>query len=159
MRHTLSFLNALVGRRITRLARVLYEVRGQLNVEFGPLEIGTDGGTFLLDSDGDGERLRVLAQAWEDPFTEPLSEENQRFIDECGKWTRVDVTHDREYRDLVGERVTGVVLVENEHGLTAGVRLCMSVRDVWFLVSADECYVRSALPVGFVEVTRGDSPQ
>lgn len=154
MPQELSCLIEMVGKRITHLARVLYVYRGERNDQDGPLELGIEGGTVLLDGEGDGERLRVRAEAWEDPFEEPLCEVNRRYVEDHGKWTRFDLSQDSEYRDLIGEHIRGITLLKNVHGTIAGVKLSTSVRDIWFFVDFDECYVRWALPNGFFEEPR-----
>lgn len=151
MRQHHSFLDGLVGRRLTYVARVLYEYRGEIGADDGAIEVGTDRGVVLLEGDRDGESLRIRAEAWEDPFKEPLSEENRRYVDEHGRWRRVDVSKQQDYRDLIGERITRASLLTNEHGRIGGVRLSISTRDIWFVVEGDECHVRWAHPIGFVE--------
>lgn len=151
----LSCLDTLVGQRLSHFARVRFEYRGEIGADDGPLEVGIDGGVVLLEGDGDGESLRVLAEAWKDPFAEPLTDENRRYVDEHGRWRRVDVSNHEDYRALIRGRVAGASLLKNEHGRIGGVRLSISTRDLWFVVEGDECHVRWAHPIGFVEIVKG----
>lgn len=152
MAQHLSFLKDLLGKRIRHVARLLYEYRSEIDSDDGGIEIGTDAGVVLLESDSDGESLRARASPWEDPFREPLSEDNRRYVDEHGKWQRVDVSMQEGYADLVGEPVTGVSLLKSEHGRIAGVRLSVPARSIWVVVGGDECHVRWAHPIGFTDV-------
>jgi hypothetical protein len=154
MHQELVCLQETVGKRITHVARALYVYRGERNDQDGPLELGLEGGIVLLDGHGDGERLRVRAEGWKDPFEGPLDEESRRFVEDHGKWTRFDLSRDSQYRDLIGELIREVTFLKNVHGTIAGVKLTFSVRDLWFFVDFDESYVQWALPNGFDEVPR-----
>lgn len=72
---------SLVGKRIVGLARVFYEYGGVLERNDGPLELVVENTTCVLDSEGDGERLRAREGAWIDPFAPPLSDENRRHVE------------------------------------------------------------------------------
>lgn len=143
-------LGSLVGRRVRRLGRVLYEHRGEIGCD-GPLEIEADGCVVLLDGAGDGESLRIVGRPWIDPFEEPLSKENQGYLYEHGKWQRVDHSHREGYADFIGQVVEEMRLLENEHGRVAGLRLSAAGRSLWFAVEGDECLVHWAQPIGFTE--------
>jgi hypothetical protein len=143
--------DALVGQTVTRIARVLYEYKGEIDPVDGALELELDGHVVLFDGDADGERLRIRERAWEDPFKEPLSRENEEYVAEHGKWRLVDYSQQDPYTGFVGRPLTRVCLLENERGCVAGVRLAVASRSLWFVVEGDECHVYWDLPVGFSE--------
>jgi hypothetical protein len=145
-------ISDLVGKRLRRIGRVLYQRGSDIDAVDGPLELEVDGRTFLLDGAPDGESLRVREGAWEDPFKEPLSDENLRYIREHGKWHRIDCSQHEHYDTLVGQELREVGLLENEHRRIAGVRLSTNGRSMWFVVEGDECHVYWAHPIGFFDV-------
>lgn len=85
-------LTDVIGSRITRVRRVQYVYRGVPDTDFGPFELTFGARVVLLDNASDGEELRVRTEPWEDPFVEPLSEENRAFVETSGKWTAFDVS-------------------------------------------------------------------
>jgi hypothetical protein len=143
---------SLVGKRITHVARVLYEYRGEVDPGDGALELGLDGQTLLLDGESDGERLRVSEQPWVDPFEEPLSEENRRFVETHGKWRRVDCSRSDVYSGLLGQVITDACALNNKFGTLAGLRISVPTAGIWFVVDGDESHVYWAQPIGFTEV-------
>lgn len=138
---TLAFPEGLVGQTVTGIARVLYEWRGALDDTDGDLELELNGRLVLLDCASDGERLRVKEARWEDPFAEPLSDENRAYVAEAGKWRRVDCSHQGPYRDLIGQRITDVLLLRGAFGVIAGVRISVASRSLWFVAEGDESHV------------------
>lgn len=149
MAQALSFLDELVGRQITLVSRVLYLHDGEIEPDDGPVEVGGDGYVVLLDGASDGESLRARREAWKDPFEGPLSGENELYVEKHGKWQRVDYSQQEPYAGLVGQRISEIVLLTNEHGRVAGIRLSVPGRTMWFVVEGDECHVRWAHPSGF----------
>src|SRR5688500_17039874 len=101
-----SSLKSLLGWRIAAVARILYVYRGEVDRRDGALELDfEDGSVVLLDGAADGERLRVRDAPWTDPFPEPISAENQFFIDESGRWSRIELSQDPNFSPLVGEQL------------------------------------------------------
>ena len=141
----------LIGKRIEALARVLYEYEGHIEGDEGALELVLDGETFLFEADADGEGLRLREQAWMDPFEEPLSDENRAYVEEYGRWCRVDCSRTKPYVDLCGQKITDACALLNEFGKVGGVRISVSTRSMWFAVQADESYVYWTPPTGFSE--------
>lgn len=152
MAQRLSSLSGLVGKRVVYITRVLYQHGGEIDPVDGPLEIGVDGQVVLLDGAMDGESLRVRDRAWDDPFKEPLTTENLDYVEEHGKWQRVDCSHHKDYEEFVGQVLTEVRLLRNERHRIGGVRLSVHSRSMWFVVEGDECHVHWAHPIGFTEV-------
>jgi hypothetical protein len=101
----------LVGRRVIGLRRILYlGPDGVRNDEDGALEISTDdGASVVLDGSADGSSLRWTTGRWLDPFAEPLSDENRRFVESSGKWVAVDVAEWDGYDRLIGQPISAVV--------------------------------------------------
>jgi hypothetical protein len=147
----LSCLSRLIGQRIESIARVCYWHRGVADLADGSLEIKVAGEVVLLDGASDGESLRVRNGPWVDPFDEPVSTENLEYIAEHGRWQRVDCSIHEFYDDFLKEAITDVRLLENEHGRTAGVKISVPARSLWFVVEGDECHVHWGQPVGFSE--------
>jgi len=152
MEQLLISLKNLAGSRITYIARVLYEYGGEIETDDGAVEIGLDDRVFLLDAAADGDKLLVREGAWKDPFSDPLSEENRRYIESHGKWRWVDCSHLNAYSELIGQSITGVVALMNENSRIAGVRIAASNRSLWFVIHGDECRVYWAQPIGFKEI-------
>jgi len=147
-----SDLSGVNGKVVASLARVLYEHGGQLDTGDGPVEVRfEDGATLLLDGGSDGETLRTSSSPWRDPFEGKLTQENRAYIQEHGKWTRVDVSNEDAYRDIVGSAVVEAAPLFNEFGRLSGVKLATIDRTMWFVIEGDECHVRWAHPIGFTE--------
>jgi len=147
-----SGLTKLCGRRITQVARVLFERDGALDARDGAVELHWEEGVVLLDGAADGEGLRVAEAAWQDPFVLPLSPGNQAYVLEHGKWRWVDCSAWEGYRELIGTPVSRVRALANEAGRLAGVYLSVPGRDVWIVVEGDECHVHWVHPIGFTAV-------
>lgn len=139
----------MLGERVTHVARILYEHGGEIGERDGALEIRTDSRTLLLDGASDGESLRLRAGAWHDPFEHPLSDENRRYVEQHGRWVRVDCSELERYSELLGKELVEVVPLLNEHGSTGGLRLAVRDRTLWFVVEGDEGHVYWAPPPGF----------
>jgi hypothetical protein len=148
--HVCTSLRRLVGRRVVRIDRVLFEAEGAIEGDDGPIEIElAEGHVVLLDGATDGESIRVRETPWEDPFPEPLTAENRAFVAESGRWIRVLSSGEQNYSELVGAPITGVQVLENEFGRIAGAAIETEARTLWFVVQGDEARVRWASPLGF----------
>lgn len=145
-----SSLKSLPGRRLRAVSRILYEHGGRIESDDGPLELYLDDGiVVLLDGAADGESLRVRYAPWADPFASPISAENRLYIEQNGKWSRVEMSSDPRFASLIGEVITSVTILENEFGREAGIQLSIMGTDIWFVVAGDECHVHWAHPIGF----------
>jgi hypothetical protein len=106
------------------------------------LELTFDDATaLLLDGGSDGESLTADQEAWIDPFQEPLSEENEKFVRESGKWTAFDVSDRLPYRRFVGSQLRSVQPITQQSGKLVGARLVFDVGMISVRVSADELLV------------------
>lgn len=146
------FPNSLLGRTVTRINRILYEYRGEVRSDDGALEFEfSGGGVVRLDGAADGEQLCAVDARWEDPFREPLSAENARYVEEHGRWRRVDCSGLVGYADFIGQPVTAVRILRNRWGRVGGIRISSPNRTLWFAVDSDECRAYWAQPIGFSE--------
>ena len=96
---------------------------------------------MLLSPGPDGEALRIEDEQWSDPFDEPLSEENRRFIEKAGKWSVFDVSGELPFSRFIGEKVLSVAAMIIESGKVIGIRIEM--RHGWLeaIVQGDELVV------------------
>lgn len=145
----LASLKSLCGKRLHAVARILFEHAGRIDPGDGPLELYLDDGTVVLfDGSADGEGLRVQYAPWVDPFASPISEENRAYIEQSGKWSRVEQSSDPLFVDLLGEVISSVTILDNEFGREAGVQISIGGKDLWFVVAGDECHVHWTQPIG-----------
>lgn len=129
--------SAIVGVR-----RICY-VRpdGSFDLGEGPIEFTFDEDrTIRLESGADGESLRVWVGRWIDPFGEPMTEENRRFVEQSGKWTAFEVSHEDPYRRLVGQKVRDLTLLLRSNKVV-GVEVILDAALVRAEVHADELMV------------------
>lgn len=140
----------IVGLEIARIDRIFFEFMDVIESEAGPLEVHfTDGSVILLDEGPDGDSLRVDTQPWVDPFAGELSPENEAFVAQCGKQTRVPVSDDPLYRELVGATVKSITVLQNRYGRESAIAVETDARTLWFAVGADECHVFWAHPLPY----------
>ena len=138
-----------------RIDRVLCEVAGVVEPGDGPLEVHLeDGAVFVFSGASDGESLRVETQSWTDPFDGATSPENEEFVAKSGKWSRVSVSSEAPYSELIGAKVNAVELLENEFRREAGLAIETEARTLWFVVQGDEDHVFWAFPLGYRIRTR-----
>lgn len=146
----LANLKSLCGKRLRAVARILFEHGGRIDPGDGPLELYFDDGTVVLfEGSADGEGLRVQYAPWLDPFEPPISDENRAYIEQSGKWSRVDQSNDAMFIGMVGELISSVTILENQFGGQAGVQISIGEKDLWFVVAGDECHVHRTQPIGF----------
>jgi hypothetical protein len=143
----------LLGRVVAQIRRVRYEVAGAVRSENGPLEISfTYGNPTVLEPASDGEQLIIRVGSWVDPFAAPLSEENDVFVRTHGKWTAVDVSDGRSFREIVGSEAQLVTPVVNPEGAIVGLEATFPRAVLRAEVQADE------LVVDVLAVAAGDTP-
>lgn len=141
------------GSRITQLARIFYEFGGEIDTGDGFLEIESEGRVVLMENAADGESLRLQERPWQDPFTGELSKENVQYINEYGRWRRIDCSKEKDYSSFIGQVITKICILENEHGTISGICLSVYNRSLWFVVEGDECHIYWAHPIGFRNVS------
>lgn len=109
---------------VTRVRRIFYVFGDEVDRDYGPVELTfSDGTAVVFDAGADGEALVVRSGPWCDPFAEPLSEENQEFVRDHGKWTAFDVSGEPMPALLVGNPITGHDETRTENGKPTGVTL------------------------------------
>ncbi len=125
-------LSGLRGRVIRGIRRIMYEVGGEVISEAGPIELTfADDCLVLLDGGSDGESLLIKHSQWVDPFSEPLSVENRKYVAKSGKWTSFDVSKRTPYIGLVGERILGITPVGTPDRKVTGI-----------IITTDHCVLR-----------------
>lgn len=135
-------LAALVGRKISRLRRILYVLDGVVDESVGAIEFGfVDGATVVLDSAPDGEALVVKSARWVDPFGDDLSPENEEFVVRSGKWTAFDMSDHSRYLHLIGASIDGATPVLNSAGKIVGAVLSTTSGSIRTDVEGDELVV------------------
>lgn len=140
-------LTDVIGSRITRVRRVHYVYRGVPDTDFGPLELTFGDRVVLLDNASDGEELRIRTEPWEDPFVEPLSEEDRAFVETSGKWTVFDVSTAGAFASFTGDVLTSVEPVLAGTGKVTGMILRTSGGGVVRVdVEADELFLNEVIP-------------
>lgn len=142
------FLESIGSSPIKRIWRIVFEHRGEIGDE-GPIELEFEDHTWLFDNESDGETLRISDHRWTDRFGTELTLENERFVAECGKWSRVDVSGLEPYKWWVGEPVSKALLLTNEFGTPAGVAISTRSSTFWFVVRGDECHLLFEKPGDF----------
>ncbi|WP_159398002.1 hypothetical protein [Sorangium cellulosum] len=143
-------LKSLSGKCLRAVARIFFEHGGQIEAGDGALELYLDDGSvFFLDGSADGERLRVQDAPWVDPFQPPISDENRLYIEQSGKWSRVEQSDDPKFSGLIGKVIASVKVLVNEFGREAGVQFSIGGTELWFVVAGDECHVHWVHPIGF----------
>lgn len=116
------------------------------DTDFGPLELTFGGRVVLFDNAADGETLCVRAEAWEDPFGEPLSEESRAFVEESGKWVAFDVSAVGAFATFIGDVLASVEPVLAESGKVTGMILRTAGGGVIRVdVDADELFLNAVI--------------
>ncbi|MDF5759016.1 hypothetical protein [Spongiactinospora sp. TRM90649] len=133
----------LLGKSLTQVRATFYEFQGTTEKQEGLVELTfTDGTCRRFEVGADGESLRGRAGPWVDPFTAPLSEENEHYVRQHGKYTAFDLADEPGYRQIIGRRVSEVrPIFDEESGKQIGVvanfdGICLCIE-----VAADELYV------------------
>lgn len=148
--NTESAARKLAGRTVVRIDRILYETNGAVDPGDGPLEVHLDNGSVLFfEGASDGESLRMKCGVWADPFGGEMSPENEKFVEESGKWTKIPVSREAPYSKMIGAAVKAVEILENEFGREAGLTIETDARTLWFVIQGDEAHVYWASPLGY----------
>jgi hypothetical protein len=160
----LDLLKQLVGRQLVRLSRIFYICSGQVERGTGPIEFEFEGGRIVhLKVGGDGESLVVEDRPWQDPFDDPISQENEEWIAEHGKWARFDVSGWPEFMNYIGRNLTSILPLYAFGGGLCGARLVFDDQVLDFAAVADEAYVFTGpghdLRLASMEVIVRDEPE
>lgn len=142
-------LRKVTGLPLAQVRRIHYTVNGTPDTDFGPMELTIGDRVFLIDNASDGEALRILTEAWHDPFAEPLSAVNREFVARSGKWCAYDVSGECEFSSLMGELLESVDPIFNSAGKITGLVLRTSRGGLVRLeVAADELYLTDIRAAG-----------
>lgn len=118
-------LAGYVGDTLAQVGRLRYELDGDPDDPAeDSLELTFSSGRILLCEGGpDGVAVQLSAQAWIDPFAEPLSAVNAEYVRTHGKWVWHDVSAEDEYTDLVGSALSDVAPLVGTTGRLYGLVL------------------------------------
>lgn len=131
-----------MGTPVRRVRRVHYVYAGHADTDFGPVELTVGERTFVFDAGADGEALRISEGPWVDPFAEPLSEENRRFVEESGKWAAFDMSPTPTWAAFVGKPLCEATALADTTGKVVGIILRIGDGGLVRLgVMADELFV------------------
>lgn len=96
-------LGEVVGKAVLSVQRVFYTIGDEVQRNEGPLQLALeDGSAILFQSGANGQDLVVKSERWLDPFAGELSEENQQYVAEYGKWSLFDVSDEVPYTSICG---------------------------------------------------------
>jgi len=141
-------IRSIQGETILGISRLAYVYQDEIDRNDGDVELVTTAGDFLLGS-VNGDDLRVLIGRWEDPFKEPLSEENLAYVHDHGCWRMFDCCETDPYREMIGQQMDEVQLLRNQFDDVAGVMILAGRVAMWFVVYGDECHVYWEKPDDF----------
>ena len=137
---TFDQIRSIQDETILGISRLAYVYQDEIDRNDGDVELVTTAGVFGLGSVG-GDFLRVLIGRWEDPFKEPLSEENLAYVHDYGCWRQFDCCEIDPYQLMIGQQIDEVQLLRNQFGEVAGVMILVDRIAMWFVVCGDECRV------------------
>lgn len=131
-----------IGSVVSRIRRVVYEFKGEVTTDSGPLEITLASDLiWIFDAGPDGETLHLSKGPWSDPFIGQVSAENRKYVDDHGKWTAREVSALPPFSSLVGRALTGYQLVRSPRGLVTGVVLEVDGVSARIAADSDELHV------------------
>lgn len=137
-----QILAGLVGKTIASIRRLFYVFAGRVQSETGPIEVTfSNGSTFLFNVGPDGESLRIEEGHWLDPFQDPLSLENKKFVERSGKVTAFDVSTKRPYDGLIGRTVVDVQPIVGPLNKITGAAFVTEAGAIRITIGADEVLV------------------
>ena len=136
-----------LGHVLVEVRRVHYVRAGEVISERGPLELTFDDGSVVLaDCGGDGETLVLGTGPWADPFEEPLSEENARYVAAAGRWTVSALERADPLGQLIGQTVQSLTPTHDARGVLTGMRVHLGGATLSLRTGADELLVAVEQP-------------
>jgi hypothetical protein len=135
-------LRDTTGKTVTGIRRVRYVRGGDVSDDTGPLELEfQDGTSIIVDAGADGEKLTLTPGPWVDPFREPLSEENRRFVESSGKWTLCELTPQDPLRRAIGHQVARVDELRNLADSVVGAHIQLDNLVLQLAADSDELLI------------------
>jgi hypothetical protein len=141
MTDLLAPVAGMIGRRLLRVERVLYEFQGALDSEDGEVQLTFESATLRLGTNADGETLRITGDRWRDPFEGKLDEANRRYVEKHGRWVLVDLSSRPPHQSVVGDTLRDVRPIGNMYGKLVGLQLVFGAEAMNVFVDADETKV------------------
>ena len=86
----------------------------------------------------DGERVSISYEPWTDSFKQPISDENQQFIKDHGKWCLFDVSNQPPFSKIIGKSIIAFEGLQNQFGVLSGVAVTCEDMVMCFCVDGDE---------------------
>ena len=135
-----NFCLDYIGVKIVAVHLVQYvEPNGNVEDDDYQLEFLCENNDVLrLATASDGERVAIYRELWKDSFTEPLSEENRKYIRDHGKWAVFNVSEQRPFSDIVGKTIGEMGGLINQFEVLAGVAFFFNDEIICFCVHCDE---------------------
>lgn len=135
-------LRTYVGQKLADVRRIHYVLQDQIDTSVGPIELRFSSGLVLLcDAGPDGESIALGDQRWVDPFADQMTEENEAYVRQHGKWNAIDVSEQPEFNQLIGSEVLDVSRVVGSTGKTYGIVINIYGALIAAYVVADELHV------------------
>lgn len=129
----------LVGKTILCVKQVLYVVGEIVDYSDCQIQFDFNDGTILrLRCAGDGHSVVATDKAWTDPFAGPLSAENKNFLNQSGKWSIFDISHQPHVNPYLGKRIDQVFSIEDTDGRSRGIMLGINGTYIGYVVDSDE---------------------
>jgi len=130
----------LIGAKISNFHLIRY-VTPDGNLESSDIELELlfeDDLLLRLATAPDGERVTIHNKPWTDPFEEPISNENQQYILEHGKWSLFDVSKQPPFSRIVSKSISNLEGLQNQFGVLSGIEITCEDEVVCFCVDGDE---------------------
>jgi hypothetical protein len=138
----LALADRYSGAVLRKVSRLFYLFEGSLDRSDGELQLEfVDGRVLFLTGDSTGELVQARSDSWRDSFAEPLSLENEDYLESHGRAVMTDVSGDAEFRSIIGRALQSVYPLTNKFGRTIGMQLGFEKCLLNFFVSGDECLV------------------
>lgn len=137
-----AILTRLIEQRIVTIEQAFYVFNDAITQSDCLLQVRVESDFIIHFLGGvDGETVRIVDAPWEDPFVEPLSDENRAFVEQCGKWTLFDTSATPHMAPLVEHTIRSISLVHDQRGIRRGVELEIGSTLLTYLVDGDEGFV------------------
>lgn len=135
-------LRTYIGQKLVAVRRIHYVLQGQIDTSAGPIELRFSSGLVLFcDAGPDGESIALGDQLWVDPFADRMTEENEQYVRQHGKWTAIDTSDQPDFNQLIGSEVFDISRINGTTGKTYGILINIYGALIAAYVVADELHV------------------